>query len=280
MGKIRSILITGSSTGIGRSCALYLESKGFQVFAGVRKKKDGEALVKASTGNLIPVIIDVTDEKSVSDAVKVISKATGGELYGLMNNAGISSGGPVEILPVSFIRQVIETNLIGVFTVTQSFLPLLRKGKGRIVNTGSISGITALPGMSSYSATKFAVEAISESMRLELRPFGIKVSVIEPGMVETEIWRKGSETMAGIVSKTKPEILQLYKPLSRGFKKNTSGNRYLKPEAVAGYVYHAFTAAKPKRHYIIGKDAKMLAFIELLPEALRDWLIYKSIYKQ
>jgi len=279
MGKIRSVLITGSSTGIGRACALYLEKNGFQVFAGVRKKKDGEALVKAATGNLVPVVIDVTDGKSVADAVKVISKATGGELYGLMNNAGIGYGGAVEILLLKHIRQVIDTNLVGIFTVTKAFIPLLRKSIGRIVNTGSICGLSSLPGHSLYSATKFAVEAVSESLRLELRPFGIQVSVLEPGRIATEIWRKSDEAMPEIFSATNPEILALYKPLYVSYKKGISENKFLEPEAVAGYVYHAFNAAKPKRHYIIGKDAKMLAFIEMLPEAVRDWLLYRSIYK-
>ena len=170
----RSILITGSSTGIGRASALRLDKEGFQVFAGVRKSSDGEALKNAASGKLIPVVLDVTESESIAKAVKTVSEETNGELYGLMNNAGITAGGgPLELTPISEIRNVLDVNVISVFAVTQAFLPLLRKSKGRVVNTGSGFGLIALPGTSVYSASKFAVEAISESLRVELRPFGI-----------------------------------------------------------------------------------------------------------
>jgi short-subunit dehydrogenase len=279
MEKNKAILITGTSTGIGRASAIKLDKEGFQVFAGVRRKKDGDDLKKSSTGKLIPVIIDVTDIKSIINASKIISRATDGELYGLMNNAGIGGGGPVEITPLSIIRETIETNLMGVFSVTQTFLPLLRKSRGRIVNTASIFGKTAMPGLSSYSATKFAIEAISESLRLELRPFGITVSALEPGGIATEIWPKAAKMRELIVSKADPEIYNLYDKLIQANKKSVAEHKYLEPEVVAEYVYHAFTSKNPKRHYLIGADAKFFAFIEHLPEGIRDWFYYKSIYK-
>lgn len=279
MKKMKSILITGTSTGIGRACALRLDREGFQVFAGVRRKKDGEALQKASTGNLIPVIIDVTDEKTVTAAAKVISKATGGELYGLMNNAGIGSGGPLEIIPISAVRNVIETNVIGMFTVIRIFLPLLRKSKGRIVNTGSLFGLTALPGYSAYSASKFGVEGLSNSLRLELRPFGITVSILEPGAIATEIWRKGDESWAKTCLKADPELLKVYEYLAKSHEKHSAKRKYLQPESVADHVYHAFTAKKPRRHYLIGNDAKFIMLIESLPEGLRDRIFYRMLYK-
>lgn len=278
MAKMRSVLITGTSTGIGRACALRLDREGFQVFAGVRKKRDGEALQKASTGNVIPVIIDVTDEKTVSSAFKFISKTTGGELYGLMNNAGVGSGGFMEINPMTVVRSIIETNLIGMFTVIRAFLPLLRRSKGRIVNTGSLFGLTALPGFSAYSASKFGVEGLSNSIRLELRPFGITVSVLEPGAIATEIWRKGEESWSKACSKTDPGLLKIYENFIKSHEKYSAKRKYLQPEAVAEYVYHAFTAKKPRRHYLIGKDAKFLMLFESLPEGLRDWIFYRMIY--
>ena len=277
MGKMRSILITGTSTGIGRACALRLDREGFQVFAGVRRKRDGEALRKASTGNLIPVIIDVTDEKTVSDAFKFISKTAGCELYGLMNNAGVGSGGVLEINPMPVVRGVIETNLIGMFTVIRAFLPLLRRAKGRIVNTGSLFGLTAMPGFSAYSASKFGVEGLSNSLRLELKPFGITVSVLEPGAIATEIWRKDEEGWNKVCSKTDPGLLKIYENFIKSHEKHSAERKYLQPEAVAEYVYHAFTAKKPRRHYLIGKDAKFVMLIESLPEGLRDWIFYRMI---
>ncbi|PKL15519.1 MAG: short-chain dehydrogenase/reductase [Spirochaetae bacterium HGW-Spirochaetae-5] len=279
MEKIRSILITGTSTGIGRACALKLDKEGFQVFAGVRRKSDGEALKKSSTGKLMPLIIDVTDMKTIENAFKIISKLTNGELYGLMNNAGVGGGGPLEITPMSIIRNAVETNLLGNFSVTRTFIPLLRKSRGRIVNTASIFGLSALPGFSAYSATKFGVEAISQSLRLELRAFGITVSAIEPGAIATEIWPKARKTSEEIFSGSDPEIYSLYSKMIQHFRKTVAEQKYLQPETVAECVYHVFTSNNPKRHYIIGKDAKFMAFIESLPEGIRDWLFYKMIHK-
>jgi NAD(P)-dependent dehydrogenase (short-subunit alcohol dehydrogenase family) len=279
MSNMKSVLITGASTGIGRASALRLDSEGFQVFAGVRKPGDGDVLKKASTGGLIPVMLDVTDAKSIATLVKTVSEETNGGLFGLMNNAGLTGGGPVEMVPISKIRSVIEVNLISIFAVTQAFLPLLRKSKGRIINTGSVLGLIAPPGRSIYSATKFALEAISESLRLELKPFGITVSVIEPGAIATEIWRKGSASTDEIIEQSQPDIYELYEPLLKFYKKKFAEQKYLAPEAVADCVSHAFTARKPKRHYVVGNDAKFMLWIKRLPESIRDWFVYKTIYK-
>jgi NAD(P)-dependent dehydrogenase (short-subunit alcohol dehydrogenase family) len=275
----KSVLITGSSTGIGRASALRLDREGFQVFAGVRKSSDGDALKNTSSGKLIPVILDVTEPESIAKAVETVSEKTNGELYGLMNNAGVPGGVTVELTPISVIRNVLEVNVISVFTVTQAFLPLLRKSRGRIVNTGSAFGLTALPGTSVYSASKYAVEAISESLRLELRPFGISVSVIEPGAIATEIWKKTTVRSTEIILNANPDISKLYGSLMLFYKNQFENQKCLPPEAVADRAYHAFTAKKPKYHYIVGSDAKSLAFTERLPERIRDWIVYKTIYK-
>jgi NAD(P)-dependent dehydrogenase (short-subunit alcohol dehydrogenase family) len=275
----KSVLITGSSTGIGRASALRLDKEGFQVFAGVRKSSDGDALKNASSGKLIPVILDVTESESIAKAVKTVSEETNGELYGLMNNAGVPGGGPVELVPIPAIRNVFEVNVISVFAVTQAFLPLLRKSRGRVVNTGSAFGLTALPGRSVYSASKFAVEAISESLRVELRPFGISVSVIEPGAITTEIWKKTTAKSEELILNANPDIYKLYASLMLFYKNKFENQKYLPSEAVADRAYHAFTVKKPKYHYVVGSDAKLLAFTERLPERIRDWIIYKTMYK-
>lgn len=276
MDNIKSIFITGTSTGIGRACALRLDKEGFRVFAGVRKKEDGEALLKASTGKLVPVIIDVTDEKSVAAAAEKVSKLTGGELYGLMNNAGIAGGLWVEITPISIIRETIEVNLLGYYAVTKAFIPLLRKAKGRIVNTASILGKTSLPSGSGYSASKFGVEALSEALRVELRPFGITVSVVEPGRIDTQIWPKGAEKAMKILSATDPAIFDLYRKPFENYMKRKDDYKALPPGAVADSVCHAFTAKKPKNHYLVGRDAKFMNFIEHLPESVRDLYYYRK----
>jgi NAD(P)-dependent dehydrogenase (short-subunit alcohol dehydrogenase family) len=276
----KSVLITGSSTGIGRASALRLDKEGFQVFAGVRKSSDGDALKSASSGRLIPVILDVTESESIAKAVKTVSEKTNGELYGLMNNAGVSAGFTVELTPISALRNVLEVNVISVFAVTQAFLPLLRKSRGRVINTGSAFGLTALPGKSVYAASKYAVEAISESLRVELSPFGISVSVIEPGAIATEIWKKGVAQNEELILNANPDIYKLYAPLMMFYKNNNENQKYLPPEAVADRAYHAFTAKKPKYHYVVGSDAKFLAFLERLPERIRDWIVYKIIYKE
>ena len=211
--------------------------------------------------------------------MKTISTETNGELYGLMNNAGIPGGVTVELTPISVIRNVLEVNVISVFAVTQAFLPLLRKSRGRIVNTGSLFGLTALPGASVYSASKYAVEAISESLRLELRPFGISVSVIEPGAIETEIWKKTTAGGTELLLNANPDIYSLYAPLMLYYQGQLEKQKCLPSEAVADRAYHAFTAKRPKYHYLVGSDAKFLTFIECLPERMRDWMIYKTMYK-
>ena len=275
----KSVFITGSSTGIGRASALRLDKEGFQVFAGVRKSSDGDALKNASSGKLIPVILDVTESESIAKAVKTVSEETNGELYGLMNNAGVPGGGPVELVPIPAIRNVFEVNVISVFAVTQAFLPLLRKSRGRVVNTGSAFGLTALPGRSVYSASKFAVEAISESLRVKLHPFGISVSVIEPGAIATEILKKITAKSEELILNANPDIYKLYASLMLFYKNKFENQKYLPSEAVADRAYHAFTVKKPKYHYVVGSDAKFLAFLERLPERIRDWLIYRIMYK-
>jgi NAD(P)-dependent dehydrogenase (short-subunit alcohol dehydrogenase family) len=279
MAKGKAIVITGASTGIGRACALRLAAEGFQVFAGVRKDEDGEALSSEASATLRPLMVDVTDEDSIHAAVKTVSEITAGELYGLMNNAGIGGGGPIEVTPIEETRKLIEVNLIGVLAATKAFAPLLRKGRGRIINTGSIFGLCALPTRSNYAASKFALEGITDSMRLEFRPFGMNVSIIEPGAIETPIWQKGGAARERVLTAADPEILTLYASVGKFFKQTFYDRRKLPPEEVADVVLDAFTAKRPKARYLIGNDARRLALIERLPTRLRDWIFYRMIYR-
>src|SRR5918912_1873648 len=187
-----SIVITGASTGIGRACALRLSSKGHRVFAGVHKDSDGESLARDARGELVPIIVDVTDAGSIDAAARVVDDAVGGSgLQGLVNNAGIAVSGPLEFLPVEDLRRQMEVNVIGQIAVTQAFLPLVRRGRGRVVNMGSVAGrAPSAPLIGPYAASKMAMEALTDSLRLELARWDIFVSIVEPGSIATPIWDK------------------------------------------------------------------------------------------
>ena len=187
----RAVVITGASTGIGEACALELDRRGWHVFAGVRSDEAAANLRQKASDRLSPVMIDVVDPESIAAAAKTISASVGDTgLAGLVNNAGIVVSGPLEFVAVDAIRQQLEVNVIGQIAVTQAMLPMLRNGPGRIVNMGSISGFVTAPYMGPYSMSKFALEAMTNAFRLELRNAGITSSVIEPASVKTPIWDK------------------------------------------------------------------------------------------
>src|SRR3954468_3502434 len=188
------VLITGASTGIGEATALKLDEAGFRVFAGVRKPEDGERL-KAKASDRLSVVqpLDVTDHDSIAKARAQVESELGGvPLRGIVNNAGIGSGGPLEAIDLDEFRQSLEVNTVGALAVTQAFLPLLRSSRGRIVNMSSIGGRLAQPFAGPYIASKFALEGVNDVLRGELLEWGIDVIAIEPGTVATPIWEKSS----------------------------------------------------------------------------------------
>ena len=179
---IHSVVVTGASSGIGEACALRLDKLGFRVFAGVRREADSEALKRKASDRLIPIFLDITEASSIAAAVDVVAAAVGeAGLSGLVNNAGVVIAGPLEFLPLDQICKQFEVNVIGQITVTQAFLPLVRQGHGRLVNIGSLAGRVAMPFIGAYSASKFAMEALTDALRVELRPWKIRVSLIEIG---------------------------------------------------------------------------------------------------
>ncbi len=282
MGTDPSVVITGASTGIGEACALRLDKMGFQVFAGVRKEHDGNSLKQQSSGRLTPVMIDVTDAGSIDSAAAIVSAAVGDAgLAGLVNNAGVGIGGPLEFLPIAQIRKVLEVNVIGQIAVTQAFLPLLRKRRGRIVNMGSIAGRSSSPIIGPYSASKFAMEAITDALRVELRPWGISVSIIEPGNVATPIWDKSLAATDEILRKLPQHARDLYGPAITAVREIAvnAPKIGISPDIVARAVAHALTAEKPKTRYLVGRDAKFRVLLEFLPDRFRDWLIARYIWR-
>lgn len=272
---MKTVLITGASTGIGEACALWLQDKGYRVFAGVRQHTDAEALKQKSKGHLTPVLLDVVGEASIREAAQFILTQTP-QLDGLVNNAGIAVAGPLEFLPLRELRRVLEVNVIGQVAVTQAFLPLLRPARGRVVLMSSISGRVAAPMMGPYAASKFALEAIGDALRRELGPWGIDVSILEPGNIQTPIWSKGVAWGEELKANLSPQATQFYGRAIEGILNYIRGQdgRGLHPNQVARVVEQALSATRPKTRYVIGRDAKAGALLaRFLPDRWVDRFI-------
>lgn len=269
-----AVVITGASTGIGEACARHLDDLGFRVFAGVRRRADGGRLTAAASKKLTPILLDVTDAGSIEQAARLVEKEVGSAgLGGLVNNAGIAVAGPLEVLPLAELRRQLEVNVIGQIAVTQAFLPLLRLGRGRIINMGSIAGRSTMPFMGPYSASKFALEALTDALRLELQAWGIHVSIIEPGAIATPIWEKSGREADRLEAATASEARALYAQASAGVREavRKAAARAIPPDAVARAVVHALTAPRPRTRYLVGNDARFRAFLaKFLPDRLQD----------
>ena len=271
-----AVLVTGSSTGIGRATALRLDSAGFQVFAGVRNRGDAESIEAEGSERLEPVIIDVTEADTIGVTAERIEQVTGGRLAGLVNNAGIVVAGPVETLDIESLRRQLDVNLTGQVAVTQALLPQIRAAHGRIALIASIGGRMALPYLFPYHASKFALEAFGDSLRQEMRPFGVDVSIVEPGSIATPFWGKGTEQVDQILETMSPEQRQLYEAPARaaGEASRKAEARGIPPDKVAKAVEHALTASRPKTRYLVGPDARIQAALhKLLPDRVLDRLV-------
>ena len=252
-----AVVITGASTGIGRATALHLDSLGFQVFAGVRRPEDAEKLKADASERLVPLMIDITDGTAVRSAAATVAERVGERgLAGLVNNAGIAVASPLE------------------------FVPLLRKGRGRVVNVGSIGGKVALPLLGPYAASKFAMEGLTDSLRRELMPWGISVSILEPGGVATPIWDRGVAAGQAIIDGMPPEAATLYGGRIAAVQKAAVriARDGMPPDEVARTIEHALTARKPKTRYLIGRDAKIRARLSsILPDRVFDRMISRAL---
>lgn len=275
-----AVVVTGASTGIGAACAIRLDQLGFQVFAGVRTNADAQALQAKASPKLTPIFLDVTDLDSITAAMQKVAIAVGNSgLIGLVNNAGIAVGAPLELIPITEFRKQLEVNVTGQLAVTQAFLPLLRLAKGRIVNMGSITGRSATPFLGAYSASKFALEALTDALRLELRPWGIWVAIIEPGAISTPIWQKSlsqADTLQQSLPQPAHELYgQAMKTASQGAA--TLAQKGISPDKVAQAVVRALTAKRPKTRYLVGQDAKLRAMLRFLPDRIVDDLTAKAM---
>lgn len=275
-----SVLITGASSGIGRACALDLDRHGWRVFAGYRKDADAEALRGEASDRLVTVQLDVTNAEQIAAAEKLIAEAVGTQgLQGLVNNAGIPVAGPLEFVALDDLRHQLEVNLIGQVAVTQAMLPHLREARGRIANMTSVGGRVATPFFAPYSASKFALEGVGDSLRRELGDFGIWVASIEPGSVATAIWDKGQQVGEELVASRGEEIERTYPGKLERFREvaRETGARGVDPQIVADAVRHSLTAKRPKARYLLGSDAKQMVWAQrLLPTRAFDAIVRRQ----
>lgn len=263
------IVITGASTGIGRSAALRMAERGFDVLAGVRKESDAEAI---RGERITPVLVDVTDAEQVAGLRGAVGDRP---LAGLVNNAGISVSGPLEFLPLDEVRRQFEVNLFAHVAVTQQLLEPLRRARGRIVNTGSVGARTPLPFTAPYAASKAALWAMGEALRGELRPWGIHVATIEPGAIATEIWAKATDGAGAAVAALPERGRELYGDVLgkvSDIVDNVSAGA-IAPEKVADAIEHALTSPRPRDRYLIGPDARQ----QVVARRLLGWKRFDSL---
>ncbi|HST69749.1 MAG TPA: SDR family NAD(P)-dependent oxidoreductase [Solirubrobacterales bacterium] len=276
---MRSVLVTGASTGIGRAAALRLDRSGWKVFAGVRKAEDAESLQASASPRLTPVFLDVTDPEQVAAAAELVERESEEGLGGLVNNAGVAIPGPLETIPLEDFRHQLEVNLIAYVAVAQALLPQVRRAEGRVVFVSSIGGRIAFPFAGAYHVSKFGTEAMGDVFRQELRPWNLKVSIIEPGSIDTPIWERGQRKGDEIEAKS-PQTKLLYGNAIEKFRKliEDTAERGIPPEKVARAISHALESKRPKSRYLVGLDAKLQARImPLVPTSVFDRIVARQL---
>ncbi|MHB8243448.1 MAG: SDR family oxidoreductase [Solirubrobacteraceae bacterium] len=266
-------LITGASTGIGRATALRLAGSGWTVLAGVRDPAAGERIEQESPpGRVIALTLDVTDPAQIAQAVERVREQTAaGGLDGLVNNAGIGISGPLELISDEDLRRQFDVNLFGQVAVTRAMLPALRTAGGRIVLVSSIGGRVTMAFSAPYAASKHALEAVGDALRVELRSSNVKVALVEPGSVATPIWDKSRVEAESVT--VPPELQQQYGHVQAAMDKamQSTARRGVPPEDVAATIERALTSGRMRARYVVGRDARaMLAAKRLLPDLIFD----------
>jgi len=275
----RSVFITGASSGIGRACAEALDERGWRVFAGVRTEEDADKLRTAGSDRLKPVLIDITDEAEIAAAARVVAEDVGQRgLDALINNAGIVVAGPLEFLPLDDFRRQLEVNVTGHLAVTQAMLGLLRRATGRIVMISSASGRIALPFIGPYAASKMALEALADAFRLELKPSGLSVSIIQPGPIETAMLAHSIRSAEERFEKMSPEASRLYRSMLAAARAAAIGTEKvgLPPGAVIRALLHALNARRAKSRYLVLPGGWLFRLAtNLMPDRIRDAVILR-----
>lgn len=279
---MKSIIVTGASSGIGRDLVLSLANRGHQVFAGVRSDKDFQELT-AVNKHLVPVVMDVTSEASIQKALEFIGPLINGSVC-LVNNAGIAVPGPLEAIELKQFEQQFQVNVFGLVRVTQAFLPMIRKTQGRIVNISSVSGLSTSPFLGAYAASKYAVESLSDALRRELHPFGVKVIVVEPGPIQTPIWSKGLANKDVTEQGFRQDIYPIYRESFRKFEdvvKQISA-KALPVKSVTEKVIVAIDEQDPPARILIASFVSWLGtrLSQKLPDQWVDVMIRSSVLRK
>jgi NAD(P)-dependent dehydrogenase (short-subunit alcohol dehydrogenase family) len=279
-------LITGASTGIGRATALRLARARWTVFAGVRDSSAGEQLAQepGTDGRVIPLALEVTDEGHVAEAAArvqelvVQSGGTPSGLDALVNNAGIGVGGPLELVTAEDMRRQFEVNVLAQVAVTQAMLPALRRAHGRIVFVSSIGGRVATPFLAPYAASKHAIEAIADGLRIELDSSNVQVALIEPGSVATPIWDKGRAEAERVTIPAELQAEYGHVPAAMDKVLEQTARRGIPPDAVAETIERALTARRMRARYVVGRDARaMLMIRRVLPDHTFDRVLRRAL---
>lgn len=278
---MQTVFITGTTTGIGLATARYLDEVGWRVFAGVLPGEDTTALETDASENLTILPVDITDSDMVAATFRRIQREVGDSgLDGLVNNAGIGMSGPMEVMPLSDIQQVMEINYIGHVRVTRTCLPLIRQARGRIVNISSILGRVVAPFSGPYCASKFALEAFSDALRMELRPWQIHVAVIEPTIIQTAIWQKQTDMQDTMLAELPPQARELYGQQMTIMQRSTieQANLAVSPEQVAQAIHHALTVTRPRTRYVVGGESLALRLLHrFVPDRWRDMILLRRL---
>jgi NAD(P)-dependent dehydrogenase (short-subunit alcohol dehydrogenase family) len=263
------VFVTGAARGIGRATAVRLGARGWDVTAGVRRPEDGEPLRAAAGGRITPVLLDITDD----DQVAAVADALPARLDAVVNSAGIVVSGPMEGVGLDELRRQLEVNVVGQVAVTQAVLPRLRESRGRVVFVSSLSGRIATPMTGPYNASKFALEGLADSLRMEVRPWGIRVVLIEPAQTDTDMWRQADSALEDSVAALSPAHRELY-------AKHIEGSRRMIPRAqkmalpadgVAATIERALTDRRPRARYVVGRGPRLQDVLAgLTPTPVRD----------
>lgn len=280
MSSLRSVLVTGASSGLGFHLSRTLAAHGWRVFAGLRRGTDFARLQDPALPHLQPVLLDVTDAASISAACNFIAGATGATgLHGLVNNAGLAVAGPVEGVPPEDWRRQFEVNVTGVVAVTQAMLPALRRAAGRIVMMSSVSGLISYPLLGPYAASKHALEAISDALRLELASEGLAVTLIEPGEVRTPIWEKSKAEFSRRRASWPSDLRDRYARWTAVLEREAERAAAHAPDAsaVVRAVHRALTVPRPPARIRIGAGAHLGWLIARLPTRWRDGLVRRLL---
>jgi NAD(P)-dependent dehydrogenase (short-subunit alcohol dehydrogenase family) len=276
--EVSTALITGASTGIGRATALGLAASGWMVLAGVRKTADGEALRADGGERLIPLELDVTNPGQIERAAGRVGELAPGGLDALVNNAGSAVGGPLELISMDDLRRQFDVNFFGQVAVTQALIPALRRARGRIVLISSVGGLLTTPYLAPYHASKYALEAAANSLRLELAGSHIQVTLIEPGSVATPIWEKNRGQVDELA--VPEELREQYGHVPAAMAKalQNTARRGIPPERVAQTIERALSARRMRARYLIGRDAHAMVWASrLLPDLLFDRLLRRVV---